>query len=582
MFHFTSFKELRMAQRLKSTNQKVLFALLVFCVGLIMQSGAWAAAYPPDKDRTTGMVKSSHVLADTIGKRILDEGGNAFDAAVAVGYALAVVHPAAGNIGGGGFAVVFTADNKSAVLDFREKAPLKATRDMYLDKDGNVVPESTTIGYLAAGVPGTVAGMSALLEKYGTRKLADLMAPAIELAEKGYRVNARQELSFAEFAPYFSRFESSRKYFLKPDGSPYKEGELLVQKDLAKTLRAIADNGPDVFYKGAVADLIAADMKKNKGIITKEDLAKYSTVWREPVKGTYRGHDIISMSPPSSGGAHILQMLNVMEHADIRGMGFGSSDAIHLMAEAMRYAYADRSEYMGDPDFVKIPLEKLISKEYGKQIYDKIVKNKNRAVPSSEVKPGLPIPEGNNTTHYSVVDKAGNAVAITYTINYSYGSCAAVAGAGFLLNNEMDDFSAKAGVPNIYGLIGNDANSIAPEKRPLSSMSPTIVVKDGKLLMVVGSPGGARIITTVLQVITNVLDHGMNISEAVMAPRFHMQWLPDELRTEKYGVIKDVIKRLEEMGYTIAEKAPMGDVNAIVVDHATGVIYGCNDPRAEF
>lgn len=561
----------------------ILYVLLALVVSVSLNMGiAGAAAYPPLKDKTTGLVVSSHELANSIGKDVLDRGGNAVDAAVAVGYALAVVHPAAGNIGGGGFAVIHMADGKSICLDFREKAPLAATRDMYLDKDGNVVPGLSTLGYKAAGVPGTVAGMNAMLEKYGTMKLSDLMAPTIELADKGYRINARQELSLAEFADDMAKFASSRRYFLKADGSSYKEGELFVQNDLAETLRLISANGPDAFYKGKVADILVADMKENGGLITREDLEKYHVVWREPVKGSYRGYDIVSMSPPSSGGTHIVQMLNVMENVNIGELGFASSQAIHVMAEAMRYAYADRSEYMGDPDYVDVPADKLASKEYAKQIYEKILANRNKATPSSEVKPGLPLKEGNNTTHYSVVDKWGNAVAVTYTINESYGSAAAVMGAGFLLNNEMDDFAAKAGVPNIYGLVGNDANCIVPEKRPLSSMSPTIVLKDGKLFMLAGSPGGSRIITTTLQVISNVIDHGMDISEAVMAPRVHMQWLPDELRVEKYGLSKDVENALKAMGYDIQVKLPMGDVNAILVDQETGVMYGTGDPRAEF
>lgn len=556
--------------------------VLAALLGLLQTSFALSAACPPLKSNGAGMVVSSHALASAIGQNILDDGGNAVDAAVAVGYALAVVHPAAGNIGGGGFAVIHMADGTNATLDFREKAPLAATRDMYLDKAGNVIPDLGTLGYKAAGVPGTVMGMSAMLEKFGSMKLPRLMAPAIDLAEKGYRINARQEQSLAEFKNDMAKFASSRKYFLKADGSSYKEGEKFVQKDLADCLGLIAEKGPDAFYKGRIADILVKDMADNGGLISKKDLAGYNVVWREPVRGVYRGHEIISMGPPSSGGTHIIQMLNIMSHRNMAELGPGSSAAIHLMAEAMRHAYADRSEYMGDPDFVKVPVAMLGSMEYAAIIYKNISDNWGHARASSQVRPGLPLQEGNNTTHYSVVDKAGNAVAVTYTINESYGSAAAVMGAGFLLNNEMDDFSAKAGVPNIYGLVGSDANSIAPEKRPLSSMSPTIVLKDGKVFMVCGSPGGSRIITTTLQVISNVIDHGMNISEAVMAPRFHMQWLPDELRVEKYGLSKDVENALKTMGYDIKVKSPMGDVNAILVDHESGVIYGSGDPRAEF
>ncbi|HED0571359.1 gamma-glutamyltransferase [Campylobacter jejuni] len=555
--------------------------LAIFAISITLSFGA---ANPPIQDRTgTGLVLSSHELANKIGKEVLDKGGNAIDAAVAVGYALAVVHPAAGNIGGGGFAVIHLANGENTTLDFREMAPLKASRNMYLDSKGEVIKDASTIGYLAAGVPGTVKGMSAMLDRYGTMKLKDLMAPAIKLAEKGYLINDRQEQTMLEAKDMFKEFPSSSKYFLKKDGSTYKSGDLFVQKDLAKTLKLIAKEGPDAFYKGKIADLIAADMAKNKGIITKEDLAQYQAIWRKPVEGTYRGYDIISMSPPSSGGggAHIIEILNIMENANIENLGFASSKTLHIMAEAMRQAYADRSEYMGDPDFVKIPLDKLTSKEYAKEIYAKIPKDK--ALPSSKVKPGLgQIHEGHNTTHYSVLDSKGNAVSITYTINASYGSGAAVEGAGFLLNDEMDDFSIKPGVPNLYGLVGGEANAIEPKKRPLSSMSPTIILKDGKVFMVVGSPGGSRIITTVLQVISNVIDHKMDISTAVESPRFHMQWLPDEIRTEPFGIIKDVQNNLEKMGYKITKEPYMGDVNAIMVDPKTGKIVGSMDTRKEF
>lgn len=540
-----------------------------------------AASYPPIKDTTTGLALSSHALATKIGKEVLDNGGNAIDAAVAVGYALAVVHPAAGNIGGGGFAVIHLANGQNITLDFREKAPLKATRDMYLDKNGNVIPESSTIGYLAAGVPGTVAGMSAMLEKYGTKKLQDLIAPAIDLAQKGFVITQRQAETMAEAKNDFAKFASSRKYFLKKDGNSYQEGDVFVQKDLANTLKLIQKEGPKAFYEGKIADMIAKDMAKNGGIITKEDLARYQVVWRKPVIGSYRGYEIVSMSPPSSGGTHIIEILNVMENANIEALGFGSSKTIHIMAEAMRQAYADRSVFMGDPDFVKVPVNDLINKAYAKKIYANILPNK--ATPSSKINPGLgQIHEGHNTTHYSVADKWGNAVSVTYTINASYGSAAAVDGAGFLLNNEMDDFSIKPGTPNLYGLVGGDANAIEPNKRPLSSMSPTIVLKNGKLFMVVGSPGGARIITTVLQVISNVIDHKMDISEAIEAPRFHMQWLPDEIRIEKYGMTQDVADNLKKMGYKIVTKPVMGDVNAIVVDPKTHIMYGSGDPRKEF
>lgn len=548
-----------------------MFVFVLCLVGLL-----WGAAPEPMHSKK-GMVVSSHHLADKIGQEVLDSGGNAVDAAVAVGYALAVVHPAAGNIGGGGFALIHLQNGENISLDFREVAPLAATRDMYLDEKGEPIKDASVIGYLAAGVPGTVAGMNAMLEKYGTKKLADLLKPSIKLAEEGFYISYQQAKTMQEMQAEFAKFESSRKYFLKNNQESYKEGDLFVQKDLAKTLSLIAKGGSDAFYKGEIAELIEKDMQKNKGIITKEDLANYQVTWRTPIHGTYRGYEILSMPPPSSGGVHIVQMLNVLENAQMKQMGFGSSDTIHLMSETMRQAYADRSEYLGDPDFVNVPVVKLIDKQYAKSIYDKIGK---KATPSSKIKPGLGTMESNQTTHYSVVDKMGNAVSVTYTINGSYGSAAAVMGAGFLLNNEMDDFSIKPGVANLYGLVGGDANAIEPRKRPLSSMSPTIVLKDGKLFMVVGSPGGSRIITTVLQVIVNVIDHDMNISEAVFAPRFHNQWQPDEIRIEKDTAPKDVANALKNKGHRLSVQPVMGDVNAIMM--LEGEAQGISDPRREY
>ncbi|AFI04656.1 gamma-glutamyltransferase [Helicobacter cetorum] len=540
-----------------------------------------SASYPPIKNTKVGLALSSHPLASQVGQKVLEEGGNAIDAAVAVGFALAVVHPAAGNIGGGGFAVIHLANGENITLDFREKAPLKATRDMFLDKQGNVIPKLSEDGYLAAGVPGTVAGMEAMLKKYGTKKLSRLIDPAIKLAEHGYTISQRQAETLKEAHERFNKYASSKKYFFKKGHHDYQEGDLFIQRDLAKTLTQIKLQGAKGFYRGHTAELIEKDMKKNGGIITKEDLANYKVKWRKPVVGTYRGYKIISMSPPSSGGTHLIEILNVMENADLSTQGFGSSKNIHIAAEAMRQAYADRSVYMGDPDFVQVPVEKLTSKAYAKKIFESI--QPDTVTPSAKIKPGFnQLHEGNNTTHYSVVDKWGNAVSVTYTINASYGSAAAIDGAGFLLNNEMDDFSIKPGNPNLYGLVGGDANAIEANKRPLSSMSPTIVLKNNKVFMVVGSPGGARIITTVLQVISNVIDYNMNISEAVSAPRFHMQWLPDELRIEKYGMPSDVKDNLTKMGYQIVTKPVMGDVNAILIKPKGRVFYGATDPRKEF
>ena len=530
-----------------------------------------------------GMAVTTQPLADMAGQLILDSGGNAIDAAVAVGYALAVVHPQAGNIGGGGFAIIHTADGKDYALDFREIAPGAATRDMYLDDKGNVIPGESTGTYKAAGIPGTVAGMSAMLERFGTKTLSEVMATAIELAEKGYILSERQAGSMAAFRDKLYKFPASRKYFLKPDGTAYEAGERFIQSDLAETLKRISAEGPKGFYEGKTAELIEADMKANGGLITLEDLKKYTVKWREPSTATYRGYKIVSMCPPSSGGAVVAEILNVMENADMRTLWAASpAQAIHVMAEAMRQAYADRSEYMGDPDFVKVPVDELTSKEYAKKIFDRI--NPSKATPSDNVRPGLtPLKEGTNTTHYSVVDKFGNAVSVTYTINDSWGSGASVEGAGFLLNNEMDDFSVKPGVPNIYGLVGGDANAVAPFKRPLSSMSPSIVSKDGKTILVVGSPGGARIITTVLQVIANVIDRRMSVNAAVSAPRYHMQWLPDELRIEPgNGLSPADIEALVGMGYKLSLQPFMGDVNVIMIDPDTGVITGSHDSRHEF
>lgn len=566
-------------------RKRLLSLLLVFSliVPIFIPIGTYAATQDPVKDSGTGLVMSTNPLANKVGKEVLDKGGNAIDAAVAVGYMLAVVHPAAGNIGGGGFALIHTEDGKDVALDFRETAPAKATRDMYLDKDGNVIEGLSVTGYKSAGVPGTVKGMSEMLNEYGTMQLSELIQPAIDTARNGFALSERQAESFVEEKDRMLKFEATKKYFYKANGEAYKEGEVLVQEDLAKTLERIAKRGPSEFYRGETADLIVKDMEKNGGLITKADLAAYKAVWRTPVKGTYRGYDIVSMCPPSSGGTHIIQILNVMENANIKEMGPLSSETISLMAEAQRQAYADRSEYMGDPDFVKVPTEKLLDKAYAKKIYDKIMANKGKAIPSAEVKPGLEMPyESDQTTHYSVMDSKGNAVSVTYTINWTFGSGASINGAGFLLNDEMDDFSAKPGVANIFGAVGGDANAIESGKRPLSSMSPTIILKDGQVYMVVGSPGGTRIITTVLQVISNVIDHEMNIAEAVAKPRFHMQWQPDEIRIENDTLVKDVKVKLEEMGYTVTKKPVMGDVNAIIKDPKTGIFYGAKDPRTEF
>ncbi len=528
-----------------------------------------------------GMVASQEARATNIGVDILKRGGNAVDAAVAVGFALAVTLPEAGNLGGGGFMLVHMAGTgaetgETVAIDYREKAPIGATRDMFLGADGNADPDLSRWSALSTGVPGTVAGLALALERYGTMSLAEVTAPAIALAERGVEVTPGLAEVLARSHATFAKYPPSAAIFLKPDGSDYEPGDRLVQTDLAGSLRAIAKDGPDAFYRGEIAARIAAAVKDAGGLITTEDLAQYEAVARQPVEGTYRGYDILSMPPPSSGGTHIVEILNILEGYPIGEYGFGSAKTMHLMAEAMKRAYADRSEYLGDSDFVDVPVKGLTSKAYAEALRATI--DPQHATPSASIAPGKPLPyESDQTTHFSVVDSQGNAVSNTYTLNFSFGSGLVAAGTGILLNNEMDDFSAKPGVPNAYGLIGGDANAVAPEKRPLSSMSPTIVLKGGKTFLVTGSPGGSRIITTVLQVIMNVIDHGMNVAEATAAPRMHHQWLPEELRVEE-GFSPDTLKLLEAMGHTVAVKGTMGSTQSIML-REDGALFGASDPR---
>lgn len=524
-----------------------------------------------------GMVVTSHTLSTKDALMVLENGGNAIDAAVTAAFSLAVTQPRSGNIGGGGF-MLFSSEKTGDVvaIDYREKAPASATRDMYLDKDGNVDKNLSRFSHKSAGVPGTVAGLALALEKYGTISLSEALAPAIKLAEEGFVVTPRFSKGVKATAKHLSKWDSSRKVFFKKDGSAYEPGDRFVQKELAKTLRRISEQGIKGFYEGETADLIVAEMARGGGLITKSDLKNYKPAIRKPVHGTYRGHDIYSMTTPSSGGTHIVQILNILEGYPIGYLGHNSAATIHLMAEAMTRAYADRSKYLGDSDYVEVPLEGLTSKKYAAELRKGI--SRNRSSDSKDILPGNPVPyESNDTTHFSVVDRWGNAVSNTYTINFSYGSRIVVEGAGFLLNNEMDDFSAKPGVANAYGLIGGEANKIEGGKRMLSSMSPTIVKKDGKNFIVTGSPGGSRIITTTLQVIMNVLDHNLNIQAAVNAPRIHHQWLPDEIRVEE-GLSPDTIKLLESMGHTIKQKRAMGAIQSILIG-ADGTFYGGADPR---
>ncbi len=526
---------------------------------------------------TQGMVASVNAMATQVGVDILKQGGNAVDAAVAVGYALAVTHPQAGNLGGGGFMLLRTKDGATTAIDFREMAPAGATRDMFLDEQGNPDSKKSLTSPLASGTPGTVAGLSLALEKYGSLPLNSVVRPAIKLAQEGFIVNDALADDLKTYgSEVIPQHENSKAIFWK-DGEPLKKGDKLVQQNLAKSLTMIAENGPDAFYKGEIARQIAQQMQQGGGLITTDDLAAYQAVERTPVSGEYRGYQIFSMPPPSSGGVHIVQILNILENFDMKKYGFGSADAMQIMAEAEKYAYADRSEYLGDPDFVNVPWQALTSKAYAKSIAGQI--DINKAKPSSEIRPGKLAPyESDQTTHFSVVDKDGNAVAVTYTLNTTFGTGIVAGNTGILLNNQMDDFSAKPGVPNVYGLVGGEANAVGPKKRPLSSMSPTIVVKDGKTWLVTGSPGGSRIITTVLQMVVNTIDFGMNVAEATNAPRFHHQWLPDELRVEK-GFSPDTLKLLEQKGQKVALKEAMGSTQSIMVG-ADGELYGASDPRS--
>jgi gamma-glutamyltranspeptidase/glutathione hydrolase len=531
------------------------------------------------------MVVSAQKLASEAGIAMLKKGGNAVDAAVATELALAVTHPVAGNLGGGGFMLIRLADGNTFALDYREKAPLQATRTMYLDSAERPLPEKSKFGHLAVGVPGTVAGIIEAHKRFGRLPFKVVIQPAIELAEKGFALSHLQAELLNRFAPFFARFEGSRRYFTKGDTSKkWQEGDIFIQKDLAETLKRIRDKGRDGFYKGKTAELIVAEMKRGGGIITPEDLEKYEPKWREPVKGTYRGYEVISMPPPSAGGIGLLQLLAFVEPYNLKEMGFQSSETIHLFGEAMRRVYADRM-LLGDPDFVKIPVKGLLEKSYLQERWKTF--SPDTITPSASISSGKPLAlESMETTHYSVVDAEGNAVATTTTLNGGFGSFVAVTGAGFLLNNEMDDFSLKPGFPNpgiqgYVGLMGSEANSIVPEKRMLSSMSPTILTKNGKLFMVLGTPGGSTIITQVFQVITNVIDFGMNIQEAVSAKRIHHQWQPDDLRYEKDALRKDVMRALERRGWKLRELPTyFGAADAIMIG-ADGLLYGGADPRNE-
>jgi gamma-glutamyltranspeptidase/glutathione hydrolase len=529
-----------------------------------------------------GMVVSTSRHASEVGIEIMKKGGNAVDAACAVGFALAVTSSSNGNIGGGGFMVAHMADGTTFTLDHREMAPAVSHRDMYLDIDGNVIENMSLSTRAASGVPGTVDGLLKVWADYGSGNISrrELLAPAIALAEKGFELSYFEAMRFNNYKNLFLKNKAATAIFIRKDGQPWKEGDRFIQKDLAKTLKRITREGRDGFYSGKTADLIVAEMKNGNGLITHEDLQNYKSIYRKPVTGSYHGHDIISMGPPSSGGALLIHMLNMLEHYPIDSLGWNSSDYIHILTEVERRAYADRAEHMGDSDYWDVPVEMFLSTEYAEQRISDISLTKASA--SADVFSGPPTQnESRETTHYSVVDKDGNALSVTTTINWSYGGGYLVEGAGFFLNNEMDDFSSKPGTSNMYGLMGNEANAIQPGKRPLSSMTPVIVLKDKKPFLLIGSPGGATIITTSMQTILNVIIHGLDIQDAVSANRVHSQWLPDILFYEKNGLSKDVLMNLNQKGHVtkIHPWVEWGQANCIMINE--NGYYGGADSRGE-
>lgn len=571
---------LKFGKKPKRFSLSVIFVCAFFTVTqTACVQGSWTDAEklgPVPVFARNGMVATQESTATKVGVEILKQGGNAVDAAVAIGFTLAVTLPRAGNLGGGGFMMVHIAKTDETVaIDYRETAPAKSTRDMYLDKKGNVVEERSRFTHLSVGVPGTVAGLSLALQKYGTMTLKQVMEPAIRLAAQGIVVTQPLISSLKKNREILLRWPETAKIFFKENGAPVVPGDRLPQKDLAWSLSKIAIEGPDAFYRGDIAKKLIAEMQNNAGLMTLEDLENYRARVREPVRGTYRGYEIFSMPPPSSGGIHLIQMLNILEGYPLRSLGAQSAESLHLLAESMKLAYADRSQHLGDPGFWKVPVRGLLSKSYADALRKWI--ESDRANPSEKIRPGNPLPyESLETTHFSVMDREGNAVANTYTLNFSYGSGIVAKGTGILLNNEMDDFSAKPGVPNAYGLVGGKANAVQPKKRPLSSMTPTLVFKDGKPFLATGSPGGSRIISTTLQLILNVLDHEMNIAEATQAPRLHHQWLPDRLEAEN-GFNQDTLSALRGKGHKIADAEPMGSTQSIL--RSPKGFFGASDPR---
>ncbi len=567
--------------RIKLITFKFLIPFFLFCFGqnwaLAQQGGIYTQSdvFHPVRGQQ-GMVASQEARATQIGLDILKKGGNAIDAAVGVSFALAVTLPRAGNIAGGGFMLVHLGKTGQTIsIDYREMAPLAASFDMYLNEGEDVDKKLSQLSHKSAGVPGTVAGMAYVLKEYGTLSLKEVIAPAIRLAEEGIIVNEDIEYTLNKGKKRLQQWPETARIYYKPDGSVYSVGERMVFKDLAWSLNEIAEKGPSAFYEGAIAQKLVADMKKHGGLITMEDLKKYRIAIREPVQGTYRGHEIIGMPPPSSGGIHIIQMLNILEAFPLGDIGPNSANSLHLIAESMKLAFADRSKYLGDPDWWDIPIKGLISKNYATELRAMI--NRDRVTPSKMVNPEDPDPyESDETTHISVMDQFGNVVSSTTTLNFSFGSGIVVPGTGMLLNDEMDNFAAKPGVPNSYGLLGGQANAIQPTKRPLSSMSPMILLKDGKPFLATGSPGGPRLINAILQVIINVIDHRMNIAEATNARRIHHQWKPDKLRVEK-GFNPDTWRLLEEKGHQVRVTNSLGSTQSILKTEEG--FNGSSDPR---
>jgi len=565
----------------KRFQRLIVVAIVCSFLNASFVHNANAAAREPVRAKH-GMVASTNEVASRVGVDVLKHGGNAVDAAIAVAFALQVTHPAAGNLCGGGFMMIRLKNGKTTAIDYREMAPAAAYRDVYLDKDGKLIEGEggSLVGYRAAGVPGTVRGMELALKNYGSGKFtwAQLIEPARRLAANGFSVTYSLAHSLKGNDEYLSKYPETKRIYLR-NGNFYKEGEIFTQPELAATFVRLQRGGPNEFYEGQTARLIVEDMKRHNGLMTLDDLRGYVARERTPLRGTYRGYEVISMPPPSSGGAVLIEMLNILEGYDLKNTDANSSDRYHLMAEAMRRAFADRAEYMGDSDFVKVPVNGLIDKMYAAKLRSTI--NTERASTSAEVRAGHPAGyESDETTHFTVVDAEGNVVANTYTLNNSYGSAAVAKGTGMLLNDEMDDFAAKPGTPNMYGLIQGERNAVAPRKRPLSAMTPTIVLrKDGSFWFTVGSPGGPTIINTVFCVITNVIDFDMNIQQAIDAPRIHHQWLPDELVGEPYGLSGDTQHALTARGHTLGKLRYLGDAEGIMIEEKTGMRLGATDPR---